>query len=86
MHAFVNVIRKDPKVRIKINITLDRYMRLPCKYQSKIGYDTLSQNIILKELLNIMSTTITNLDIEVKMKISRIKCLENEKILRYKNS
>ena len=29
MDAFVNVIRKDPKVRIKINDTLDRYMRLP---------------------------------------------------------
>ena len=58
MEVFVNVIRKDPKVRIKINDTLDRYMRLPYKYQSKIGYDTLIQNIILRELINIMGTTI----------------------------
>ena len=36
MEAFVNVIRKDPKVRVKINDKLDRYMRLPCKYRSKI--------------------------------------------------
>ena len=50
MEAFVKVIRKDPKVRVKINDTLDRYMRLPYEYQSKIGYDTLIQNIILKEL------------------------------------
>ena len=29
MEAILNVIRKDPKVRIKINDVLDRYMRLP---------------------------------------------------------
>ena len=78
MDAFVNVIRKDPKVRVKINDTLDRYIRLPYKYQSKIGYDTLIQNIILRELINIMGTTITDLDIELKLKISRIKYLENK--------
>ena len=70
---FVNVIRKDPKVRIKINDMLDRYNRLPYKYQSKRGYDTLIQNVILKELINIMAATITDLDIELKMKISRIE-------------
>ena len=70
---FVNVIRKDPKVRNKINDMLDRYNRLPYNYQSKIGYDTLNQNFILKELINIMGTTITDLDIELEMKISRIK-------------
>ena len=79
MEAFRNVIRKDPKVRVKINDTLDRYMILPLKYQSKIGYDTLIQNIILKELINIMGTTITDLDIELKMKHSRIEYLENKK-------
>ena len=75
---FVNVIRKDPKVRNKINDTLDRYMILPYKYQSKIGYDCLIQNIILEELFNLMGGTITDLDIELKMKISRIKYLENK--------
>ena len=29
MDAFVNLIRKKPKVRIKLNDMLDRYMRLP---------------------------------------------------------
>ena len=77
MEAFTNVIRKDPKVRVKINDTLYRYMRSPYNYQSKIGYDGLIQNIILKELINIMDTTITDLDIELKMKISRIKYLES---------
>ena len=77
MEAFVNVIKKDPKVQVKINNMLDRYMRLSYKYQSKIGYDCLIQNIILKELINIMGTTITDLDIELKMKISRIIYLEN---------
>ena len=77
---FVNVIRKDPKVRVKINDMSDRYKRLPYNYQSKIGCDTLIQNVILKELINIMGTTITDLDKELKMKISRIKYLENENI------
>ena len=66
----VNVIKKDPKVRIKINDTLDRYMNLPYKYRSEIGYDCLIQNIVLKEMISIMATTITDLDIELKMKIS----------------
>ena len=70
---FVNVIRKDPKVRNKINDMLDKYNILPYIYQSKIGYDTLIQNVILKELINIMGTTITDLDIELKMKKSRKK-------------
>ena len=52
---------------------LDRYNRLPPKYQSKIRYDTLIQNVILKEILSLMGATITDLEIELKIKISRIK-------------
>ena len=78
MDAFVNVVRKDPKVRVKIYDMLERYIILPLDYQSKIGSDCLIQNIILKELIKIMGTTITDLDIELKMKISRIKYLENK--------
>ena len=80
MEDFINVIRKDPKVRIKINDMLDRYKRLPSNYQSKIGFDTLIQNVILKELMNIMDSTIIDLDIELKMKNSRINYLENKNI------
>ena len=81
MDAFLNVIRKDPIVRFKTNDTLDRYTWLPYKYQSKIGYDCFIQNVILKELMNIMGTTIKDLDIELKMKISRIKYLESKKLV-----
>ena len=56
-------------------------MRLPYNYQSEVGYDTLIQNVILKELINIMSTIITDLDIELKTKISRIEYLENKKLI-----
>ena len=79
MNAFVNVIEKDSKVFEKITDSLDRYMILPLEYQSKIGSDCLIQNIFLKELNNIMGTTIIDLDIELKMKISRIEYLENKK-------
>ena len=78
MDAFVNVIRKDPKVRNKINDMLDRLNRLPYNYRSKKGCDTLIQNVILKELETIMGTTITDLDIELKFKINRIKYLESK--------
>ena len=78
MEAFINVIKKDPKVRNKINDMLDIFKRLRYNYQSKIGYDTLIQNVILKELINIKGGTITDLDIELKMKIGRIKRLENK--------
>ena len=81
MEDFINVIGKDPKVRIKINDTLDRYNRLPYNYQSKIGYDTLIQNVMLKELINLTSMTITDLDIELKMKIIRIEYLEKKKLI-----
>ena len=81
MDAFVNVIRNYPKVRVKINDMLDRYMRLPYNYRSKIGYDALIRNFILKELINVMGTTITDLDIELKLKISRREYLQNSFII-----
>ena len=80
MNDFTNVIKKDPQVRNKRYDMLDRYNRLLYIYRSKIGYDTLTQNVILKELVNIMGTTKTDLDIELKMKISRIEYLESRLI------
>ena len=77
MNDFLNVIKKDPKVRNKINDMLDRYNILIYNYRSKLGYDSLIQNVILQELINIMGTTITGLDVELKMKISRIEYLES---------
>ena len=71
------VIRKDSQIRIEFNDMLDRYNRLPCNYQLKTGCDSLIQIVILKGLINIKGTTITNLDIELKMKIRRIKYLES---------
>ena len=56
---------------------LDRYNRLLDNYQSKIGYDSLIENVIPKELINTMGTTIIDLDIELEMKISRNKYVED---------
>ena len=78
MDAFVNVIKKDPFVCMKINNMLDRYNRLFYDHKIEIVYDNLIQNIILKELINIMSIMILDLDLELKMKISRIKYLESK--------
>ena len=80
MDDFVNVIRKDPRLRNKINDMFDRYNRLLCNRQLRIGCDSLIQNVILKELISIMSTILTDLDIELKMKIGRIKYLESKNL------
>ena len=77
MEAFINVIKKDPFVCMKINSMLDKYNRSTYDCKIEIVYDNLIQNIILKDLLNIMSIMISDLDIETKMKISRIKYLES---------
>ena len=54
-----------------------RYKRLPYKYQSKIGYDALIQNVLLKDLINIMGIRMVDIDIELKMKTSRIENKES---------
>ena len=79
MEAFVNVIKKDPFVCMKISNMLKRYNRLTYDHKIEIVYDNLIQKIILKELISIMSVMITDLDMELKMKISRIEYLENKK-------
>ena len=73
MDDFINLIKRDPQVQIKIKNISDKYIELPLKYQSKIGYDTLIQNVKIKEKINLMGITIVDIDIELKMKISRIK-------------
>ena len=60
---------------------LDKNNRLTYDRKIEIAYDNLIQKIILKELFNIMSVMIRDLDIELKMKISRIVYLENTKLI-----
>ena len=60
MDDFVKVIKRDPKVQIKIK---DMFNRLPCNYQSKKGYDTVTQSGIFKKLINILGGVITDMDI-----------------------
>ena len=61
---------------------LDEYNRLPFNYQSKIRYDTLIQNVIFKEIIILMGTTIVDMDIEIKEKNSRIENLPT-KLFQY---
>ena len=73
MDDFITVIKRDPQVQNKMKDMFDKYIRLPYNYQSKIGFDTLIQTVILKEMINLMGTTIVDIDIELKTKISRIE-------------
>ena len=77
MEAFINVIKKDLFLCNKINNMVDRYNRLTYDYKSEIAYDNLIRNMIPKEIINIMSIMISDLDMEIKMKISRINYLES---------
>ena len=65
MENFIKAIKKDPKTCNNINLMLDRYMSLPYEFRSKIGYNSLIQNVILKELINMLSLIIVDLDIKV---------------------
>ena len=56
---------------------LDRYNRLTYDLKIEIVYDNLIQNIIPKEIINIISIRMSDSDMELKMKISRIKYLES---------
>ena len=77
MEEFINVIKKDHFVCMKINNMLDRYNRLTYDRKIEIACDNLIQNIILKEIINIMSVMIRDLDMELELKISRMKYLES---------
>ena len=77
MDKFINVIKKDHFVCNKINNMLDRYKKLSYDYKIEIARENLIRNIIFKELINIMSVKIRDLDMELKMKISRVKYLES---------
>ena len=77
MEAFINVIKKNHFVCNKFNNMLDKYNRLTYDYKIEIAYDNLIQNIILEELIHIMSLMIRDLDMELRLKISRIKYLES---------
>ena len=68
MDNFIKAIKKDPKICKNINIMLDRYMSLPSEFRSRIGYNSLIQNVILKELINMLCLIIVDLDIELKLK------------------
>ena len=65
--AFINVIKKDPFVCIKLNNMLDRFNRLTYDHKIEIVYDNLIQKNILKELINIMSIMITDFDMELNI-------------------
>ena len=56
---------------------LDKYNRSPYNYQSKIGYDTLIQIVLLTEMINLMGTIIVDIDKILKVKIIRIKYFES---------
>ena len=68
MENFIKAIKKDKRICNNINIMLDRYMSLPSEFRSRIGYNSLIQNVILKELINMLCLIIVDLDIELKIK------------------
>ena len=76
MEALINVIKNDPFVCMKINNMLDRYNRITYGHKFEIVYDNLIQNIILKEVINEMSIMISDLDMELKMKLVEINILK----------
>ena len=77
MDDSITVINRYSKVQMKIKEMLDNYIKLPITYQSTVGFDILIQNVIRKEIINLMGTTIVDLDIEFKFNNNRIKHFES---------
>ena len=65
MDDFINVTRRDPQVQIKLENILDNFIKLSLNYQTKIGYDTLSQNVTLKEIIKLMGIITVDIDTEL---------------------
>ena len=63
---------------------LDKFNNFSYNYQSKIGYDTLTQNVILTEIINIMGITLVDIETELKMKFSRANYSESNFIIQHK--
>ena len=80
MNDFIKVIKKDPQVQIKMKDILVKFNKLSYNYQPKIGYSTLIKNVNLKKIIKIMPITLVDIDIELKMKINRLKCSESRLI------
>ena len=80
MDDSIKVIERDLQVQIKIKDISDKYIKISYNYQSKLRYDTLNQNVILKEIMKLMSIIIVDIAIELKMKNSRIKYLESRQL------
>ena len=57
---FITVNKRDSQVQIKIKDMLDKFNKFSFNYQSEIGYDTLIQNVILKERINIMGSILVD--------------------------
>ena len=58
-------------MRITLEAILDKYIEKSLSFQSKIGYDTLIQNVILTEIINLTSIIIVDINRELKLKISK---------------
>ena len=80
MNDFIIVVKRNPQVQIKRKNIPDKYNRLPNICQLKIVYETLIQSVNLEDMTNLMASTIVVIDIELKMKICRIKYLESRLI------
>ena len=52
MNDLININKSNSQVQIKIKDMIGKYNRLPYNYQSKIGYDSLAQKLILEEITN----------------------------------
>ena len=83
MDDFINVIKKNSQVRIEIKIFLDKHNKLSSNYQSIKGYDTLIQKVVLEQILNLMSFIMVDVDIDIKMKVSRKKLFESKLLCQH---
>ena len=70
MGEFIDIIKKDPNIQNKISQTIDKYNKETSSFskRSQLCQNFLVQSKVLKQAINFMGETISDVDIEIEQK------------------
>ena len=78
MTEFKEIIQKDANIQNEISQTIDKYNKESFSTRSQIGQNALIQSKVIKQAINIMGETISDMDMEIEQKDNKIQFLEDK--------
>ena len=69
---FIETIKKGLNVQNEISQTIEKYNKESISTRSHTGQNALIQSIVFEEAINIMSETISDMDIELEQKDNKL--------------